>query len=173
MNIVLDIEVEDERWRKALPDVADTAQRVQKAVFEYLAQHEKLPFLTADKPVSVNLCLSSDAHVHQLNRDFRQMDKPTNVLSFANIDFDNFEETADLFGEIALGDIIIAYETMQKEADEMQISLYDHFCHLLTHGLLHLSGYDHMEAEDAAYMENLEKNILQTLGIANPYADEE
>ncbi|MBP5352260.1 MAG: rRNA maturation RNase YbeY [Alphaproteobacteria bacterium] len=173
MNIALDLEIEDKRWQQVLPDIENAAQRVQKAVFEYLSQNEDLPFLTADKPVSVNLCLSDDAHVRQLNRDFRQMDKPTNVLSFANIDFDSFEGTADLFGEIALGDIIIAYETMQKEADEMQISLYDHFCHLFTHGLLHLSGYDHIEAEDAAYMENLEKNILQTLGIANPYADEE
>ena len=78
----------------------------------------------------------------------------------------------ELFGEVELGDIIIALETMQREAAEKQISLHDHFCHLFTHGILHLLGFDHIEDEEAEHMENFEINILKRLNIKNPYGDE-
>ena len=100
------------------------------------------------------------------------MDKPTNVLSFANLDFENFSADNEPFDEIELGDIIVAYETMVREAQEQEVTLFAHFCHLLVHGFLHLSGYDHIDPDDAANMENLEKEILQILGIANPYEGE-
>ena len=171
-EIVLETTVEDARWAAAIPEVASVAEKVKSAVFGYLNTHESLEFLSSAKPLKINVCLSDDETVHRLNKEFRGMDKPTNVLSFANLDFENFDAENEPFDEIELGDIIVAYETMVREAAEQEVTLYAHFCHLLTHGFLHLSGYDHIEAEDAAYMENLEKEILQTLNIANPYEGE-
>lgn len=171
-EIVLETAVEDARWEAAIPNVVQVAERVKSAAFDYLKMHENLDFLAAEKPLKINVCLSDDATVHRLNKEFRGQDRPTNVLSFANLDFENFNAENESFDEIELGDIIVAYETMAREAAEQEVTLYAHFCHLLTHGFLHLSGYDHIEAEDAAYMENLEKEILQTLEIANPYEGE-
>lgn len=170
-EIVLDTIVDDSNW-SVIEDIAQVAEKVKTAAFGYLKTHENLDFLTSTKPLKINLCLSNDATVHQLNKEFRGQDKSTNVLSFANLDFENFNAENEPFDEIELGDIIVAFETMAREAEEQGVTLYAHFCHLLTHGFLHLSGYDHIEPEEAAYMENLEKEILQTLGIANPYEEE-
>jgi probable rRNA maturation factor len=171
-EIVLETAVEDERWSEAVEDITKVAEKVKSAAFGYLQAHENLEFLSSTKPLKIDVCLSDDATVHQLNKEFRGMDKPTNVLSFANLDFENFDTENEPFAEIELGSIIVAYETMEREAKEQEVTLYAHFCHLLTHGFLHLAGYDHMEPEDAVYMENLEKEILQTLDIANPYEEE-
>ena len=84
----------------------------------------------------------------------------------------DFKAENEVFGEIDLGNIIIAYETMQKEADVENITLQAHFCHLLTHGILHILGFDHIEDEEAEYMESFERAILQNLGIADPYKEE-
>ena len=172
IRVLLDIDIEEERWQKAIPDIADVAEKVKTTTFEYIRQYADISVLNADKPLSVNLCLSNDEHVHQLNRDYRNKDKPTNVLTFANLDFADFDAENEVFDEIDLGNIIIAYETMQKEADIENITLYAHFCHLLVHGLLHILGFDHIEEDEAEYMESFEKNILQILNIANPYQDE-
>lgn len=171
MQIVLQIETEEPRWLDAVPDTDAVVQKVKDATFDYVAAHENIDILTTDKPIIVNVCLSNDAHVRQLNRDFRNKDKPTNVLSFANIDFDDFDAQNEPFTEIELGDIIIAYETMVKEAEAENITLYAHFCHLLVHGFLHILGFDHIEDDEAEYMESFEKAILQSIGIANPYEE--
>lgn len=171
-QVILEIDVEEKRWQQALPDIEDLAQKVKDAAFAYVAEHENIALLQGAKPLLVNVCLSNDAHVHELNRDFRNMDKPTNVLSFANLDYDGFADDKEVFDEIALGDIIIAYETMVKEAEQENISLHDHFCHLLTHGFLHILGFDHIEDDEAEYMEGFEREILQTLGVADPYGGE-
>lgn len=171
-EIVLETLVEDARWADTIPGVEKVAEQVKSAAFGYLQETEKPKFLIGDKPLKVNLCLSSDDTVHRLNREFRGQDKPTNVLSFANLDFANFSADNEPFDEVELGDIIVAYETMERESREQQVTFYAHFCHLLVHGFLHISGYDHIRADEAAYMENLEKEILQLLGIANPYEGE-
>lgn len=168
---LLNITEEDKRWNAAVPDISAVAEKVKNAVFAYVAGNTEDEILNSGKKITVNLCLSDDAHVHALNKEFRGMDRPTNVLSFANLDFDNFAAESELFGEIELGDIIIAFETMQREAELEKISLHDHFCHLLAHGLLHLLGFDHIEEDEAEYMESFEVAVLQNLGIANPYKE--
>jgi probable rRNA maturation factor len=115
--------------------------------------------------------LSDDEAVHKLNKEFRGMDKPTNVLSFANIDDDFFWDTLDEVDEAELGDIILAFETLVREAQEKNISVYALYCHLLVHGFLHLLGFDHQEDDEAEEMENLEIDILASFSIDNPYKD--
>ncbi|MCX4348674.1 MAG: rRNA maturation RNase YbeY [Alphaproteobacteria bacterium] len=167
----LNLDIAEAGWLQALTSAETISAEVFTHVLDYISAHETIDFLQTGKPVSVNLCLSNDSEVHILNRNFRGKDKPTNVLSFANIDDDNFDEDCQLNDCIELGDIIIALETMQREAAEQNISLHDHYCHLLTHGLLHLSGYDHMEEDEAQEMESLETAILKQMNIANPYED--
>lgn len=113
----------------------------------------------------LSLVLTDDAAIRLLNRDHRNLDKPTNVLSFPQDD-----PEADAYGPL-LGDIVVAHETVAREAAEEGISFRDHFLHMIVHGFLHLVGYDHMNDDEAEEMEGLETAILHRLGIANPYAD--
>ena len=136
-----------------------------------MRKQKELDFLPENMPISINLCLSNDEEVHRLNKEFRGKDKPTNVLSFANIDDDNFLSSLDAAKAAELGDIIIAFETLEKEAEIENISFEAHYAHLLVHGILHLCGFDHIEDEEAEYMEDLEIRILAEQGIDNPYKD--
>ena len=155
------------------PDTLDWEARAAEAVAAALAL-TPFPSLTDAAPlVEVAVRLTDDAEVHQLNRDFRGKDKPTNVLSFPQVQDDLLESLANSDdGEILLGDIVLARETCAREAEEKGISLEDHATHLIVHGTLHLVGYDHMDDASAGAMEALEVKALASLGLANPYADE-
>lgn len=170
-NFELNLNLEESGWETALPDSQVLSEQILDKTISYVKNHEEVDFLDSNKPITINLALSNDQEIHKLNAKFRNIDKPTNVLSFANIDDDSFAEEILLSKTIELGDIIIALETMQREAQEKNISLHDHFCHLFTHGLLHLLGFDHIEDEEAEYMEDFEIQILKTMNIANPYQE--
>jgi probable rRNA maturation factor len=116
-------------------------------------------------PAELSIVLTDDAEQRVLNRDWRGIDKSTNVLSFPQI-----EPFAPVSG--LLGDIILARETLEREAAEQGVSVEDHFTHLVVHGFLHLLGYDHMDDDEALAMEGLETQILASLGVADPYADD-
>ena len=118
------------------------------------------------------MALSNDSEIQKLNAEFRHLDKPTNVLSFANIDDEDFDNQVAYDDVIELGDIMIALETMEREAEEQKISFTDHYSHLLAHGILHLLGFDHQQDDEAEYMEGFEINILQQLNVANPYKEQ-
>lgn len=168
----LTITLNEPGWEEQIPNLQQLANDVLVNALEYVEANEDIDFLGTEKPVDINLCLSDDNEVHTLNRDFRGMDKPTNVLSFAAVDDPDFDRNTELFGEIEFGDIIIALETMQREAADKGIPLRDHFCHLFTHGILHLLGFDHIEDDEAEYMEEFEINILKRLNIKNPYGED-
>jgi probable rRNA maturation factor len=122
--------------------------------------------------MSVSVKLSDDAEVHALNREWREKDKPTNVLSFPMLDDDEIDallEGTYNAPEIMLGDIILAYETCAAEAEEKHISVADHATHLVIHGMLHLLGHDHVDDEEAEAMEALEVKALASMGLHNPY----
>ncbi len=110
------------------------------------------------------LRLTDDAEVQKLNARWRGFDRPTNVLSFP-------AAPAKLATAASvLGDILLAYETVAREAEEADASFADHYRHLVAHGFLHLIGYDHRTDEEAERMEDLEKRVLARLGVADPYA---
>jgi len=160
-SIDLAISVDCEAWEKALADVLAITEKATQAALESV----ELP----EGPVEVSVLLSDDKTVQDLNKRYRDQDKPTNVLSFAALDSD--DEGFRPEGEpLLLGDVIIACETTQKEAEDQKKSLRDHLCHLTVHGVLHLLGYDHHDDNEAAKMESLETDILKGLGIADPYA---
>ena len=168
----LTITLNEPGWEEQIPNLQQLANDVLVNALEYVEANEDIDFLGTEKPVDINLCLSDDNEVHTLNGYFRVLDKPTNVVSFAAFDDPDFYRNTELFGEIELGDIIIALETMQREAADKGIPLRDHFCHLFTHGILHLLGFDHIEDDEAEYMEEFEINILKRLNIKNPYGED-
>ena len=145
----MDIAVQFEDWAVSLADIEDIAER---AVAQILSG------LGAPKLGELSIALVSDADIQTLNRDYRNKDKPTNVLSFPD------EGPAPL-----LGDIVLALETVQREAAEKSVQLEHHVTHLIIHGFLHLQGYDHQTEKDAAEMEALEIGALAALNIDNPY----
>lgn len=102
-----------------------------------------------------------------LNRDYREKDYATNVLTFA---YNEGEELSD--DEPTRADIILCTDVLEKEAQEQQKSVEEHTAHLIVHGVLHAQGYDHLDDEEATEMEDLETEILATLGISDPYADQ-
>jgi probable rRNA maturation factor len=108
---------------------------------------------------------------HELNLQYREKDKPTNVLSFPS---DMPEEMLSLLDAEPLGDLVICIPVVLQEAKEQHKTPSDHFTHLLVHGILHLLGYDHETSElDAEEMEALEVKILKKLGVENPYQADE
>jgi probable rRNA maturation factor len=114
----------------------------------------------------VAVLLSDDAAIRLLNRDWRGVDKPTNVLAFPA----PAAPAGGLPAPVHLGDIVIAFETTAREAVDEAKPFADHLAHLAIHGFLHLLGYDHQSDHDAETMEGLEGTILARLGIADPHA---
>ena len=148
-SVAVDIDVDDDRWLKAIdPDRLSALAR--SAAGRLTGQ--------------IAISLSSDAEVRSLNKQYRGFDKPTNVLSFPAAR----SEQAALAHPI--GDIIVAYETAEREARELRIALGDHTAHLVVHGVLHLLGHDHGSDAEAEAMEAEERRILGAFGIADPYS---
>lgn len=128
--------------------------------------------LLANPRLLASLLFTSDEEVHTLNREWRERDKPTNVLSFPMLEREELEELTPVGPPAMLGDIALAYATCAREAEEKSVSLEAHATHLIVHGLLHLAGHDHVTSdEQAEAMERLEAAILAKLGIADPYGD--
>jgi probable rRNA maturation factor len=113
------------------------------------------------------ITLADDATVRAANLAWRGLDKPTNVLSFPAAN------PGKLATAPMLGDVIIAFETLAREAEDEGKAIGDHFIHLVVHGTLHLLGFDHVVPAEAEQMEALETAILAELGVADPYADTE
>ena len=151
-------------------DWTDLAERAAHAAIS-ASSHADL--LSRNFALEVSVKLSDDSELHSLNKAYRGKDKPTNVLSFPQVQPDLLETLANTDdGEALLGDIILAYETCRAEASAKNVGFSDHITHLIVHGSLHLLGYDHENEVDAGLMENCEINALTTLGIANPYAEQ-
>ena len=113
----------------------------------------------------ITVALMSDGQVQALNRQFRGLDKPTNILSFQAL-----AQERPLNEAQPLGDLAMAFETIAAEAQTDGITVLDHVRHLTVHGVLHLLGHDHQDDVQADRMEGLETRILTSLGVADPYA---
>lgn len=149
--LTLDVIVESPLWDKS-PD----AETVIRNAITAAAKN------TAREQAEIAILLTDDSAIREINRQWRDQDKPTNVLSFP----------AGAAGEenSHLGDIVIAYETLANEAETERKPFAHHLAHLAIHGYLHLLGYDHMTEAEATQMEQLETTLLQQLGIPDPYA---
>lgn len=151
----IDISIEDTRWGAREPLHALAAKAVA-------ATFARLDF--TDVSSELSLVFTDDATIRQINAEWRRKDKATNVLSFPAFPVQAGEKPG-----MMLGDIILAYETVKQEAAAEQKPFDHHLMHLLVHGLLHLVGYDHENSDEAERMEQLEREILHSLAIPDPY----
>ncbi len=146
-------------------DWEELASRVAEAAAEVAPE-------LANPRFTASLLFTSDAEIHELNRQWRNRDKPTNVLSFPMLSRTDLVQLPEDGPPELIGDIALAYETCAREASEKRIPFDHHVAHLALHGLLHLAGHDHeISPADAEAMEALEINALALLGIADPYGD--
>jgi len=138
------------------------------------AARETLRQLKWIKSSEINIVLSDDAAIQELNKNYRGLNKPTNVLSFPSLEPEEVSSVYKSAKEeipIVLGDVILAFETIRQESLDQKKSFEKHLVHLAVHGILHLLGFDHEKDEDAVIMESLEIQILSSLMIPNPYEE--
>lgn len=156
----LDIEIEEPWPAGAWLELGEQAAEALASVAPELANPR----------LSASLLFTSDEEVHALNREWRERDKPTNVLSFPMLDRDELLGLAPAGPPVLLGDVALAYETCAREAEEKGVPLEHHAAHLVVHGLLHLAGHDHeLGSAEAEAMEMLEVKALALIGVADPY----
>ena len=130
-----------------------------------------LRFIGTQSDCEMGIACVDNTESHKLNLEYRQKDKPTNVLSFPS---DLPDEMAQILDTFPIGDLVICIPVVLQEAIEQQKTPIEHFTHMLVHGTLHLMGYDHETSEeDAEEMEALEIEILAKLGFENPYTVQE
>jgi probable rRNA maturation factor len=161
----IQISVEEGDWPSE-ETLQAQAERVLGAAATYLHEVDGQPFPKV--PPELSLVFTDDASIREINAEWRSQDKPTNVLSFPAFPL----QPGGMPGPM-LGDIIIARETVEREAIELEKSFDEHLTHLMVHGLLHLFGYDHMNNAEAEIMEGLETRILAGLGLSDPYAGQD
>ena len=155
----------DPDWPQAVPAVEGLARRAAEAAMAAAAVSGAAKDAGSARDAEISLVLADDATLRRHNRDYRNIDRPTNVLAFAAAEAFEGPE-----GPLLLGDVLLARETLAREAGEQGKRPADHFCHLVVHGVLHLLGQDHQSEAEARVMERLEVAALASLGIADPYA---
>ena len=147
-------------------DCEELAEKVINASLDYVG----CPY-----EAEINLLLTMNEEIHQMNLEFREIDRPTDVLSFPMVEYDEpgeFDFLEDAFecfnpetGELMLGDIVISKEKVIEQAKEFGHSIEREYAFLIAHSMLHLTGYDHMEDEERMIMENKQREILENLQI--------
>lgn len=161
------IDFENEQEQQFEFDFLEVAELVINGVLD----QEECPY-----EVEVSLVLTTDEEIHKTNKEFRNIDRPTDVLSFPMVDFeepanyDFLEEDDSYFhpesGELMLGDIMISIPRAVEQASEYGHSVKREYAFLIAHSVLHLLGYDHMEEEERLVMENKQREVMKTLKIA-------
>jgi probable rRNA maturation factor len=125
-----------------------------------------------DRMHQINIILCDDSFIQNLNQQHRGIDKPTNVLSFPTYDRDELDAETYCFGDFQIfGDVFIAYNYCISEAEKTHKKIHNHIAHMITHGVLHILSYDHIDDDEAEIMETLEIEILNHFNIENPYQE--
>ena len=160
-------------WDEIAEDINEEELALAKKVIEHILQKEGCPF-----DCEVNLTMTDNDGIQAVNKEFRDIDKPTDVLSFPNCDFDTPGEFSQFRDEdvyfdcfnpendyFVLGDIMISRDKMLAQAEEYGHGVTREYAFLIAHSVLHLIGYDHMEEEEAKHMEAKQNEYLNDLGI--------
>lgn len=168
ITINIEVDTASAKWKNAFPKMKRKIEYAAAAAFMFARKPASFQGRTLD----ISITLTTDARVRKLNRDYLGKDKPTNVLSFPQLALAGKARTKlprDKALPLALGDIVLAFETTRREAKEQDKKLEAHTLHLVVHGMLHILGYDHMNDRDANSMEKTERDILAAMGYDDPY----
>lgn len=165
-----DIEVKNKKWLKHLSIV----NFIEKSINDIVSYSLLKKYLKDNNFLQVNISLVSNTQMQKINFRYRGKNKPTNVLSFANLDEKEIKELGikkiiNNLNHLVLGDIVLALETIEQEAINMKKEFNNHLIHLLVHAILHLIGYDHEKEPEAIEMQSYEIKILKKFKILNPY----
>jgi probable rRNA maturation factor len=163
--ISVEVTIATEGWSGACPDAERLVSATAELAFDQVQRSLSLP---ASAGATLDITLTDDAEQQQLNRLWRGKDAPTNVLAFPAADAD---QPPPLGAPLLLGDVVLAFETVAREAAEQNKPIGNHLRHLVVHGVLHLLGFDHQADADANAMETQEIEILARLGVPDPYRD--
>jgi len=152
-------------WNQVCPDVEQLADAAAQLALRYAPRVVGLEPLTR---IELGITLADDDKLQRLNRDYRGKNVPTNVLAFPAWEVGTRPTSG---APLLLGDIVLGFETVVREAAEQRKPVAHHLSHMIVHGVLHLLGYDHRTEAEADAMEALEMSILAGLGIPDPYCD--
>ena len=155
-----DHNISDPRWAGILADSKMLCVQAADRMVSHVLS-------SGSRRIDVSVLWTDDEQIAALNGQYRQKSGPTNILSFPSAD-DHFQPDQQLF----LGDLVLGYDTVVREAAEAGKPVSHHVTHLFVHGLLHLAGYDHIDEDEADEMEALETSLLAEIGIPDPYHDD-
>jgi probable rRNA maturation factor len=168
--ICVDVALKSKKWQAE----KNIENFIQKTCQTLIPLTDLKKILKKDFELELAVLLVSDLQIKKINFEFRQKNKPTNVLSFPSLDENlvrkiGLKKAVKPYNYILLGDIVISYQTVKKESLAQKKKFRDHLTHLILHSILHLIGHDHKDEKMATKMESLEIKILKQIGISNPY----
>ena len=178
-KISLEFNIKNSNWRTSLPNYHALSQKATEASLQHEGllkkswEAEEKAEVTTNNieansashcPIYLSILLTDDEEIAQLNKQYRNKDKPTDVLSFPYLQFPLPGNFTIIEGENdILGDVVFAYQTTYRDAKEAGVEFSYHYCHLLIHSILHLLGYDHIEQGESKIMQHKEQEILQKI----------
>ena len=158
--VEIDYSIEDNRWKPYTKNLKKYINNIFNDIVDVLYYNS----FFKDKTIEISIIFTNDNNIRKINKEYRNCNKVTNVLSFPLYEKELFNLKDNY---ILIGDIILSYDTIKNES--IDITFEDHLTHLIIHSILHLFGFDHIEDKEAEEMERIEIDILKKMNINNPY----
>ena len=158
--VEIDYSIEDNRWKPYTKNLKKYINNIFNDIVDVLYYNS----FFKDKTIEISIIFTNDNNIRKINKEYRNCNKVTNVLSFPLYEKELFNLKDNY---ILIGDIILSYDTIKNES--VDITFKDHLTHLIIHSILHLFGFDHIEDKEAEEMERIEIDILKKMNINNPY----
>lgn len=159
VNVVYNIE--DKRWKPLPFRLNSKINEIFNNIVDVLKYK-----ISKNKKIELSVTLTNDNNIKILNKEYRDIDKPTNVLSFPLYEKE-FLKVLEIENYLPLGDIVLSFDTVERES--VSVPFEEHLIHLIVHSILHLLGFNHVNDDDAKEMEKIEVDVLERMGIADPY----
>ena len=164
--VKIDLVIDEKNWLNfsTKKEIKNITKRALNSIMSILKIN-----IAQNVVIDISITLTNDKVIKNYNNKYRNIDKPTNVLSFPMYEKEVVKELNQNGNYVLLGDIILSIDTIIRESNEQKKQFSDHLTHLVVHSILHLFGFDHINEIEAKYMESIEIKVLKIFGINNPY----